>query len=133
VVQERYERLVALQERITFEGMRAQVGRTVEVLVSQGEGRKDAPGHLTGRARDNRLVHLPPAEGVRPGDVVTVEVTRAGPHYLVADGRLLSHRRTGAGDAWAAGRTPSTPATRVSLGLPTVGAPPPLPVQAGCG
>jgi tRNA-2-methylthio-N6-dimethylallyladenosine synthase len=132
VVQERYERLVALQDRITYDGMRAQVGRTVEVLVSQGEGRKDAPGALTGRARDNRLVHLSPAEGVRPGDVVTTEVTKAGPHYLVADGPLLSHRRTGAGDAWEAGRTPSTPATRVSLGLPAVGVPAPLPAQTGC-
>ncbi len=34
VVQERYERLVALQDRITLEGNEAQVGRRVEVLVS---------------------------------------------------------------------------------------------------
>jgi tRNA-2-methylthio-N6-dimethylallyladenosine synthase len=130
VVQERYERLVALQDQITYDGMRAQVGRAVEVLVSQGEGRKDAPGHLTGRARDNRLVHLAPADGVRPGDVVQTVVTKAGPHYLVADGPLLRHRRTAAGDASAAGRSPSTPG--VLLGLPTVGVPAPLPVAAGC-
>ncbi|MFP5220448.1 MAG: tRNA (N6-isopentenyl adenosine(37)-C2)-methylthiotransferase MiaB, partial [Actinomycetes bacterium] len=36
VVQERYERLVALQERLTHEGMQEQVGRTVEVLLSEG-------------------------------------------------------------------------------------------------
>ncbi len=123
VVQERYERLVALQDRITYEGMQAQVGRSVEVLVSQGEGRKDAAGRLTGRARDNRLVHLAAAAGVRPGDVVETVVTRAGPHYLVAEGPLLSHRRTAAGDASAAGRRPVT--TGVSLGMPSVGAPPP--------
>ena len=64
------------------------MGRTVEVLVSVGEGRKDTGGRLTGRARDNRLVHLAPATGVRPGDVVETVVTRAGPHYLVADGAL---------------------------------------------
>ena len=123
-------RLVELQDRMTYDGMRAQLGRTVEVLVSQGEGRKDAPGRLTGRARDNRLVHLAPAAGVRPGDVVTTVVTAAGPHYLVADGALLSHRRTAAGDASEAGRTPSTPG--VMLGLPGVGVPAPLPVATGC-
>ncbi|MDT7545878.1 MAG: tRNA-2-methylthio-N6-dimethylallyladenosine synthase [Actinomycetota bacterium] len=121
VVQERYERLVALQERMTYDGMQAQVGRTVEVLVSQGEGRKDTDAQMTGRARDNRLVHLPRVERVRPGDVVETVVTGAAPHYLRAEGRLLSHRRTAAGDAWAAGRTPSTPG--VLLGMPSVGAP----------
>ena len=131
VVQERYERLVALQDRMTYDGMRAQVGRTVEVLVSAGEGRKDGPGSLTGRARDNRLVHLAPAAGVRPGDVVETVVTKAGPHYLVADGALLSHRRTRAGDAWEAGRAPVTPG--VSLGMPTVGVPAPLAAVGACG
>jgi len=121
VVQERYERLVELQERMTYDGMLGQVGRTVQVLVSQGEGRKDTAGQMTGRARDNRLVHLVRAAGVRPGDVVETVVTGAAPHYLRADAALLSHRRTAAGDAWAAGRTPSTPG--VLLGMPRVGAP----------
>jgi tRNA-2-methylthio-N6-dimethylallyladenosine synthase len=131
VVQERYERLVALQDRLSYDGMSAQVGRTVEVLVSQGEGRKDTADRLTGRARDNRLVHLAASAGVRPGDVVETVVTRAGPHYLVADGALLSHRRTAAGDAWEDGRTPSTPG--VSLGMPSIGVPQPLPAAPACG
>ena len=131
VVSERYDRLVLLQDRISHEGMSAQVGRTVEVLVSQGEGRKDTGDRLTGRARDNRLVHLAGAAGVRPGDLVETVVTRAGPHYLVADGAPLSHRRTPAGDAWEAGRTPSTPG--VSLGMPGIGMPAPLPPVAVCG
>ncbi len=125
VVQERYERLVTLQERLTYEGMLAQVGRTIEVLVSQGEGRKDGPDTMTGRARDNRLVHLPRVAGVRPGDVVETVVTGAAPHYLRAEGPLLSHRRTTAGDAAEAGRTPTTPG--VALGMPTIGVPAPLP------
>ena len=59
VVQERYERLIALQERISLEENQAQVGRELEVLVSMGEGKKDAETHrLTGRAEDNRLVHF---------------------------------------------------------------------------
>src|SRR5690349_18349364 len=96
VVQERYERLVALQERISLEENRAQVGRTVEVLLAEGEGRKDgATQRLSGRAADNRLVHLalPPAlpatEAPRPGDLVTVEVTHGAPHHLVADSALV--------------------------------------------
>jgi tRNA-2-methylthio-N6-dimethylallyladenosine synthase len=68
---------------------------------------------------------------IRPGDVVTVEVTRAAPHHLIADGPVLALRRTRSGDAWEA-RTapPSTPA--VGLGMPTVGAPAPLPEGAAC-
>jgi len=131
VITERYDRLVALQDRLSYEGMQAQVGRTVEVLVSAGEGRKDTGDRLTGRARDNRLVHLAAAPGVRPGDVVQTVISRAGPHYLVADGALLSHRRTAAGDAWEGGRTPSTPG--VNLGMPGIGAPPVLAPVAGCG
>ena len=54
-----------------------------------GEGRKDAATHrLSGRARDNRLVHFSVPDGAetpRPGDVVTVGVTYGAPHHLVAD------------------------------------------------
>ena len=106
VVQERYERLVALQEEISWEQNRALEGRTVEVLVATGEGRKDAATRrMSGRARDGRLVHFTPGErAVRPGDVVTVDVTYGAPHHLVADGPLLTHRRTRAGDAHEAGQ-----------------------------
>ena len=41
VVQERFDRLVALQERISLQKMEAMRGRTVEVLV-EGTGRKVA-------------------------------------------------------------------------------------------
>ncbi|MCW2620573.1 MAG: modification enzyme MiaB family [Frankiales bacterium] len=128
VVTERYGRLVALQDRITYDGMLAQVGRTLEVLV-HGAGKG---GRMDGRVRDNRLVHVAATPGVRPGDVVETVVTGAGPHYLLADGPLLSHRRTAAGDHAEAGRTPSTPRSGVSLGMPGLGAPPALPLQAGC-
>ena len=136
VVQERYERLVALQEEISWQENRTQEGRTLEVLVATGEGRKDeATRRLSGRAPDNRLVHFALPEGVeprsdaapRPGDMVTVAVTYGAPHHLVADGALtggpFSVRRTRAGDAWerreaatAAGPAP----TGVSLGIPTL-------------
>jgi tRNA-2-methylthio-N6-dimethylallyladenosine synthase len=104
VVQGRYERLVALVEETTFAENRKLTGATVEVLVAEGEGRKDAATHrMSGRARDNRLVHFAPHEtSPRPGDVVTVAVTRAAPHYLLSDAPPLSLRRTCAGDAWQA-------------------------------
>jgi tRNA-2-methylthio-N6-dimethylallyladenosine synthase len=127
VVQERYERLVALQEQISWELNKELVGSTVEILVAEGEGRKDAATHrMSGRARDGRLVHFAPTgaarEGeVRPGDVVHATVTYGAPHHLVADGDLLSHRRTRAGDNWEAGVRPKT--SGVSLGLPSFGAP----------
>jgi len=127
VMRERYGRLVELQDRITHEGFLEQAGRTVEVLVSQVDGRN---GRMDGRARDNRLVHLERVPGVRVGDVVTTQVTGAAPHYLLADGPLLSSRRTAAGDAWEAGRTATTPG--VALGMPAIGVPAPLPASA-CG
>ena len=134
VVQERYERLVALQEEISWRLNRQFEGRTVEVLVSTGEGRKDgATQRMSGRARDGRLVHFRPGDNhVRPGDVVTVEVTYGAPHHLVADGPILAHRRTRAGDAFEAGTRPSGGGTSTVLGLPSFGAPPQQPLVEGC-
>jgi tRNA-2-methylthio-N6-dimethylallyladenosine synthase len=128
VVQERYERLAALVEDVAWQENRRFVGRTVEVLVSEGEGRKDAATRrLTGRARDNRLVHFPAPVGsvLRPGDLAEVEVTYAAPHHLVSDAPVRSVRRTRSGDAWEARQgAPSGVGSGVLLGLPTVGAPP---------
>jgi tRNA-2-methylthio-N6-dimethylallyladenosine synthase len=128
VVQERYERLVALVSDIAWQENRKVEGREVEVLVSTGEGRKDAATErLSGRARDNRLVHFTPGQAsVRPGDLATVRVTYAAPHHLVSDAPVIAVRRTGAGDAWEASNAPRSNA--VSLGLPGVGVPlPPQP------
>jgi tRNA-2-methylthio-N6-dimethylallyladenosine synthase len=128
VVQERYERLVALVNEIAWRENQRFEGREVEVLASSGEGRKDAATHrLSGRARDNRLVHFAPGEAViRPGDLVTVQVTHAAPHHLVSDAAVRSVRRTRAGDASDA-RTAAA-STAVALGLPTVGVPASAPI-----
>ncbi len=151
VVQERFDRLIALQEEISWAGNRALEGREVEVLVAPGEGRKDAETHrMSGRARDNRLVHfalpdgIPLADRPRPGDLVTVEVTYGAPHHLVADsaahpGGRYAVRRTAGGDAWAAlqdrptgGNKPAV-SVPVGLGMPSLGAPAPSPDSGpGC-
>jgi tRNA-2-methylthio-N6-dimethylallyladenosine synthase len=140
VVQERYERLVELVGQISWAENLAQVGRTVEVMFADGEGRKDAAtARLSGRAQDNRLVHVAVPEDEarrpRPGDIAQVEVTYAAPHHLTADGGLLSLRRTRGGDAWQARRdgvAAPTAATSVGLGMPGLGVPAPLPPAAAC-
>ncbi len=134
-VQERYERLVALQDEISWAENRRQLGRTVEVLVAEGEGRKDdATRRLSGRAPDNRLVHFTrPERLIRPGDVATVEISYAAPHHLLAEGPVRAVRPTRAGDAWERrNAAPEEERPRgVLLGLPTVGAPAPAPEPAG--
>jgi tRNA-2-methylthio-N6-dimethylallyladenosine synthase len=120
VVRDRYQRLVNLAESVAWEENQAQVGRVVEVLVAEGEGRKDdATSRMSGRAPDNRLVHFA-ATDARPGDVVSTEITYAAPHHLVAD---LVHgvRRTRAGDAWQARRGLDPQPAGVLLGMPTIG------------
>src|SRR3954470_16617772 len=142
VVQERFERLIALQEEVSWAGNRAVEGREVEVLVAPSEGRKDVETkRLSGRARDNRLVHFAVPEGAevpRPGDVVTVQVTYGAPHHLVADsgvqGGPYAVRRTPGGDAWAALQEAPHGAGKpaVSLGMPSIGRPLVAPASPGC-
>ena len=119
VVGERYKRLLAVAEEVAWSESRLQVGRTVDVLIAEGEGRKDEhTRRLSGRAADNRLVHVA-AVDVRPGDMVTARVTYAAPHHLVAD-EVVGAMRTRAGDAWEARQAnPSTPG--VPLGMPVIG------------
>ena len=134
VVQDRYERLVALVNDIAWEENKRLVGRRIELMVAEGEGRKDAATHrLSGRGPDNRLVHFAPGDAdVRPGDMVAVEVTYAAPHHLVADGPLLGVRRTRSGDAWEARRAAPAAPAGVSLGMPVIGVPAALPDAPAC-
>ena len=140
VVQERYERLVALVDDLAWQENRALVGTEVEVMFADGEGRKDAAtARMSGRARDNRLVHVAvpedPALRPRPGDLARTTVTYAAPHHLTADAGLTGLRRTAGGDAWTGRRaavTGTTTAAAVSLGLPQVGVPAPLAPAPAC-
>ena len=119
VMQHRYQRLVALQNDISWQENKKQLGREVEVLVALGEGRKDAATErISGRAADNRLVHLaldPSFATPRAGDVVTAVVTHAATHHLIAD-KTVAVRRTAAGDAGEL----SVSAPAVTLGMPTL-------------
>ncbi len=134
IVQDRYDRLVAVLNEISWDENKKLIGTTVELLVSDHEGRKDGATHrMTGRARDNRLVHFQVGVAeVRPGDMVEVDITAAAPHHLVSDGTPKSVRRTSAGEAWEQ-RQGRTEVMTVGLGMPSFGAPEPLaPVETGC-
>jgi len=133
VVQERFERLVALQDEMSWEENKKLVGTEVQVLVATGEGKKDqSTERLSGRAEDGRLVHVGVAENhtVRPGDVITATVSDAKPFYLIADPSTPESfpvRRTRAGDAWDRAQAESCGAPTaadgpkpVSLGLPVL-------------
>jgi len=80
IVQERFERLVALQGAITAAANRAQVGRTFEVLVEGGGKRR---GSTQARTRTNRIVHL--RQELPPGTFVEARITDAGVHHLIGE------------------------------------------------
>jgi tRNA-2-methylthio-N6-dimethylallyladenosine synthase len=80
VVQERFDRLVATQERISAERARALVGSAVEVLVEGG----DRTGRSSqSRSRTNRIVHL--AERLDPGTFARARIVAAAPHHLTGE------------------------------------------------
>jgi len=133
VVQERFERLMALQDEMSWQLNTELVGTAVEVLVAHHNGRKGyATDRLSGRAKDGRLVHFALPVGVappRPGDIVTTAVTEAKPYFLLADSpaESVTVRSTRAGDAWdrwqaesCAAPTPASSSNGVSLGMPTL-------------
>ncbi|MHA7174774.1 tRNA (N6-isopentenyl adenosine(37)-C2)-methylthiotransferase MiaB [Arthrobacter monumenti] len=138
IVQERYERLTDLQDRISAEENRKQVGNQVEVMVTANQGRKAAETHrLSGRARDQRLVHFSIPDGgttPRPGDLVTVTITDAAPFHLIADPASADDndylvRSSRAGEAWDRSQAescgapvpgPSAEGKGVLLGMPTL-------------
>jgi tRNA-2-methylthio-N6-dimethylallyladenosine synthase len=80
VVQERFDRLLALQEHVSLQKNRAQVGRTFEVLV-EGEGKRG--GSTQARTRTNRIVHL--TAPLQRGAFADVLVTAASAHHLSAE------------------------------------------------
>jgi tRNA-2-methylthio-N6-dimethylallyladenosine synthase len=105
VAQNRFERLMAHANEVAWKENKLQIGKVVEVLVANDGRKDDATGRLTGRARDNRLVHFSLPQGVRrprAGDLVTVTVHDAAPYHLLSDPKSASEisiRRTIGGDA----------------------------------
>jgi tRNA-2-methylthio-N6-dimethylallyladenosine synthase len=94
-VADRFTRMKAVLDRSAVQRHAARVGRTEEIVV---EGRNERrPGQLSGRTRQNKLVHFDCDEPLRPGTYATVEIVSAARFHL--GGRLRdvtaepSHRR----------------------------------------
>ncbi len=78
VVQERFNRLVEMQNAITYERNQARVGM-IERVLTEGPSRRN-PSVATTRTAGNRIAHV---EGIfEPGQFLDLRVTRAAPHYL---------------------------------------------------
>jgi len=84
-VGERYERLKVVLDRTAVMKHRARIGRTEEVVV-EGTSRKN-PDHITGRTRQNKLVHFTADEPLRLGTYARVEILDAARFHL--SGRLV--------------------------------------------
>jgi len=121
VVADRYQRLVAVADEVAWDENRALLGTEVEVLVSDVGGRKDdATSRVSGRARDNRLVHIDPAGmALNPGSLVAAEVTHAAPHHLIAD-RSVRLLRLPVEHAEVCGTGSPGVASAVALGMPSI-------------
>jgi tRNA-2-methylthio-N6-dimethylallyladenosine synthase len=88
VKKNRLHRLFDLSDRISHDLNRDLVGRSVPVLVD-GESRRHADD-WQGRGEDNRVVNFPKTGAEAVGDIVDVEIVKAGAHSLVG-------RRAGVG------------------------------------
>jgi tRNA-2-methylthio-N6-dimethylallyladenosine synthase len=86
VVAERFDRLKVVIERSALQRHQSRVGRVEEVLV-EGPSRKD-PTVVTGRTRQNKLVHFAVDGALAAGSYADVLVTTAAPHHL--SGKLVA-------------------------------------------
>ncbi|MBC8365057.1 MAG: MiaB/RimO family radical SAM methylthiotransferase [Actinobacteria bacterium] len=92
---ERFERLHRVLRRSSARRHKGRIGRIEEILV-EGPSKRE-PDKVTGRTRQNKLVHVPRSDGLRTGAYAEVRITGAGTHYLY--GELLEittaprHRR----------------------------------------
>ena len=64
----------------------AQVSGRVEEVLVEGPSKRD-PAVLSGRTRQNKLVHFTPPTPLRTGSYASVEITRGAPHFL--EGRFV--------------------------------------------
>ena len=115
VISERYSRLHERLNSVSLSVNEEMIGREVEVLVTDIQS-----ASANGKSRDFRLVHFDASSTqIRPGDLATVMITSAKPHFIFADGAPLSIRRTRGGDAYES-RTKEAEIQGVMIGMPTL-------------
>lgn len=84
VKQERLERFMQVQNRISAARLKAKIGREIEVLVDEVvEGRAIARSSADAPEIDGTVI-IDPVRGARPGDIMRVRVTGAGDYDLHA-------------------------------------------------
>jgi ribosomal protein S12 methylthiotransferase len=85
--QERWERFMAAQQEISAEILEARVGREVEVLVDDIDAENDeAVARSPWDAPEiDGNVFVPDAEGIKPGDKITVRIVEAEDYDLVGE------------------------------------------------
>jgi len=83
-MEERWERFMEVQQRISAQRLQARIGQQIEVLIDEvdedgaiGRSWADAP-EIDGR------VYLDGVEGLQPGDAILAEVTGADEYDLWA-------------------------------------------------
>ncbi|NBO53532.1 MAG: tRNA (N6-isopentenyl adenosine(37)-C2)-methylthiotransferase MiaB [Actinobacteria bacterium] len=89
VIADRFERLRTVVEHSAVIKHQARVGRREEIIV-EGASRRNE-GVLTGRTRQNKLVHFPHKEMLRPGTYAYVDITYAAPHFLKGELVEITH------------------------------------------
>jgi tRNA-2-methylthio-N6-dimethylallyladenosine synthase len=82
-VDERFLRLTQLTRGLSAASHARQVGRVAELLI-EGPSKTD-PHRMTGRTRENRLVHVPATRDTVPGAIVNARLTHAAAHYLIGE------------------------------------------------
>lgn len=79
---DRLNRMIALQNRLSLESNRREIGRTVEVMV-EGASKRD-PNFRMGRTQQNKTVVFPRRD-FKPGDLVKIRVTDASSATLTGE------------------------------------------------
>ncbi|MAU49915.1 MAG: hypothetical protein CL499_01660 [Actinobacteria bacterium] len=79
----RYERLRRVITRSSALEHQARVGR-IESIVIEGPSKRE-PNQVTGRTRQNKIVHVESMKGLNAGTYADVEITEAGGYYLMGE------------------------------------------------
>ncbi len=80
---ERLQRMIDLQNELSLESNRRDIGHTFEVLV-EGFSRRSRE-QLCGRTQQNKMVVFPRTEGIKAGDFVSVRITEASSATLLGE------------------------------------------------
>ncbi len=80
---ERLQRMIDLQNELSLESNRRDIGHTFEVLV-EGFSRRSRE-QLCGRTQQNKMVVFPRVEGVKACDFVSVRITEASSATLLGE------------------------------------------------